>query len=268
MEILASNIESIFGVAPWGVAVICGLVFLAGYVDSIAGGGGLISLPAYLLAGLPTHAAIATNKMSSSMGTLIATWHYAKSGFINLRLALPCIVCAIVGSVAGSNLVLLVSEGILQIFLLIVLPCTAVYVMRSKNFGSAELESYSYKKTAVLCSVVALVIGVYDGFYGPGTGTFLMLLLNGVAHLRLDAAAGITKTINLTTNLAALAVFLFHGQVLIAIGVLAGVFSIAGNYLGAHSFTKNGGAVARPIIIVVLVIFFFKLVYDMVSPML
>lgn len=265
MEILFSNIESLFGVAPWGVLVICVLVFLAGYVDAIAGGGGLISLPAYMIAGLPTHAAIATNKLGSSMGTCVATWHYAKSGFINLRLAIPSIAAAMIGSVLGSGLVLLVSDAVLKVMLLVILPLTAIYVMRSKSFGSAELESYSFKKTAVLCAIIAFVIGVYDGFYGPGTGTFLMLLLNGLAHLRLDASAGITKAINLTTNLAALAVFLFHGQVLIAIGLLAGVFSIAGNYIGSHSFTKNGGAIAKPITITVLVIFFVKIVYDIIT---
>ncbi len=256
---------NLFGVQPWGLAVIIALVFLAGYVDAIAGGGGLISLPAYMIAGVPTHAAIATNKLSSSMGTAVATFHYAKSGMINLRLALPSIAFAFAGSALGSNLLLLVDDGFLRVFLLVLLPLTAVYVMRSKSFDAAGLESFSAKKTAALCMAIALCVGIYDGFYGPGTGTFLMLLLTGVAHLRLDSAAGVTKAINLTTNVAALAVFLLNGQVVILLGLIAGAFNMLGNYLGSHSFTKNGGSVARPITIAVLAIFFVKVIYDFIA---
>lgn len=261
----ADIISSCFGVDPLGLLIVCVLVGLAGYVDSIAGGGGLVALPAFLIAGLPTHVAIGTNKISSAMGTIVTTWHFAKSGMINLRLALPAIVFAFVGSACGSNLVLLVDDAFLRVFLLVVLPLTAIYVMKSKSFDAAEVESYSFKKTMLLCCVIALFVGVYDGFYGPGTGTFLMLLLTGLAHLRLDSAAGVTKAVNLTTNLSALVVFLINGQTLIALGLVAGVFSIIGNYIGAHSFTKNGGAIARPITIVVLCVFFIKVIFDFVA---
>ena len=117
--------------------LVCLLVFLAGYVDAIAGGGGLISLPAYMIAGLPTHAAIATNKMSSTMGTTIATWHYAKSGYIQWKLAGVCVVLAVAGSTIGSNLVLITSDAFLRVFLLAVLPITAIYVMRPKRLRQA-----------------------------------------------------------------------------------------------------------------------------------
>ena len=242
----------------------CLLVFLAGYVDAIAGGGGLISLPAYLIAGLPTHAAIATNKLGSAMGTTITTWHYAKSGFIQVRLAVPCVIAALLGSAIGSNLVLMVSDHLLKVLLVVILPITAVYVMRNKQMGNENPSTLSSKQTIAICCAIALVIGAYDGFYGPGTGTFLMLLLSGLAQLRLDASAGLTKAINLSTNVAALVVFLAHGQVYIVLGLLAGVFSILGNYVGSHQFTSKGGAIARPITIVVLVIFLVKVVYDLV----
>lgn len=135
--------------------LVCLLVFLAGYVDAIAGGGGLISLPAYMIAGLPTHAAIATNKMSSTMGTTIATWHYAKSGYIQWKLAGVCVVLAVAGSTIGSNLVLITSDAFLRVFLLAVLPITAIYVMRSKSFGKQDKEPLSSKRTAALCALVA-----------------------------------------------------------------------------------------------------------------
>lgn len=264
-DFVTSQALQLFGTDPLGLLIIFVLVALAGYVDAIAGGGGLISLPAYLIAGLPTHTAIATNKLSSCMGTSIATYHYAKSGFINLRLAAPAVVFAMAGSALGSNLVLLVDDGFLRVFLLVLLPITAIYVMRSKAFDAIELESYSFRKTLCLCMAIAFGVGVYDGFYGPGTGTFLMLLLTGLAHLRLDSAAGVTKAINLTTNIAALVVFLVNGQVLIILGLVAGAFNIVGNYLGAHRFTKNGGAIAKPITIVVLCVFFAKVVWDFLA---
>lgn len=266
MDFLVEGCQALFGMAPGGLVLVCLFVFLAGYVDAIAGGGGLISLPAYLIAGLPTHAAIATNKLSSTMGTSIATWQYAKSGYIEWKLAGACALLAVVGSALGSNLVLVTSDEVLRVFLLVVLPVTAVYVMRSKAFDARRVEQFPPRKTATLCATIALAVGIYDGFYGPGTGTFLMLLLTGVAHLYLAQAAGITKAINLTTNVTALVVFLLHGQVLIVLGLVAGAFNIAGNYLGSKSFTRKGGAIAKPITITVLVIFFAKTIWDFVVP--
>ena len=152
MEAVADVCQQLFGIAPGAMLLVCLLVFLAGYVDAIAGGGGLISLPAYMIAGLPTHAAIATNKMSSTMGTTIATWHYAKSGYIQWKLAGVCVVLAVAGSTIGSNLVLVTSDAFLRVFLLAVLPITAIYVMRSKSFGKQDKEPLSPKRTAALCA--------------------------------------------------------------------------------------------------------------------
>lgn len=111
--------------------------------------------------------------------------------------------------------------------------------------------------------VTALFLGVYDGFYGPGTGTFLLLLLTGIAHLSLKEANGVTKVINSTTNIAALCIFLLHGKVLFPLGIIAGLFGMAGNYLGARYFEKGGARNVKPIILLVLSIFFCKIVYEM-----
>ena len=111
---------------------------------------------------------------------------------------------------------------------------------------------------------LALIIGVYDGFYGPGTGTFLMLLLTAVAHVSLNEAAGTTKVINLATNVAALVVFLVHGVVWFPLALIAAVFGIAGNYIGANYFTSKGTGFVKPVIIVVLAIFFIKICWELV----
>lgn len=244
--------------------VICVLVFLAGFVDSIAGGGGLISLPAYLFAGLPVHNAIATNKMSSCMGTAVATWRYARCGYIPWKMAAFCVVAALAGGSLGAAVALAIPEGLFLLFMLVALPPIAFYVLRGKAFDD-ERERYSTRKATLLGMGIAFGIGVYDGVYGPGTGTFLILLLTGLAHLTLDEANGVTKAINLATNASALAVFLLGGKTLIVLGLLAGAFSIGGNYVGARLFTKVGAASVRPIMIVVIVLFFIKLVVELVG---
>lgn len=244
--------------------IICPMVFLAGVVDAIAGGGGLISLPGYMIAGLPTHMAIATNKCSSSMGTSLATFRYARSGYIPWKLALSCVVFAMAGSSLGARLALLMSDFVFKIFMLIVLPLTAIFLMTKRDILSQQ-EPVSFGKSLLIGAMVALGIGVYDGFYGPGTGTFLILFLTGLAHLKLTEANGVTKVINLSTNLAALTVYLINGKVLLLLGITAGLFNIAGNYIGTRFFDKGGAKAVRPIMILVLVIFFVKVLLEVLQ---
>ena len=244
--------------------IVCPLVFLAGMIDAIAGGGGLISLPAYMIAGLPTHAAIATNKCGSTMGTSMATFRYARSGYIPWKLALSCVAFAFCGSALGARLALLVSDFAFKIFMLVLLPLTGAYIMTKKDMLS-EREPLPFRRALLIGAVVALVIGVYDGFYGPGTGTFLILLLTGLAHLKLTEANGVTKVINLSTNIAALAVYLFNGRVILALGLTAGVFNLAGNYIGTRFFDRGGAKAVRPIMILVLVIFFVKVLWEILQ---
>lgn len=244
--------------------IICPLTFLAGFVDAIAGGGGLISLPAFMIAGLPAHAAISTNKLSSSMGTAAATLRYAASGFVNWKLALPAAGISIIASCLGARLALALDETIFTILMLVILPLTAVYILKPKN-GIEEKKPLPHAKSMIIAMCVAFVIGVYDGFYGPGTGTFLILLLTGLAHLGLKQANGVTKVINLTTNVSALAVFLFNGTVLLPLGLAAGAFNIAGNLLGAHMFTNKGSSIVEPLMIVVITVFFIKTVLSLVG---
>ena len=240
------------------------LVFLAGLIDAIAGGGGLISLPAYMIAGLPPHQAIATNKMSSSLGTALSTIRFAISGYIHLQTALFAVPCALAGSWAGSSLNLMISNDVFKKLMLVILPVTAVIVLRKKDFEDGK-EPCGMKKTIVLSCLIALGIGVYDGFYGPGTGTFLILLLTGLAHMSLQDANGLTKAINISTNLASLTVYLLHEQVLIPLGLLAGICGIAGNYLGVSFFDSRGSKIVRPVMLSVLVIFMCRTIYDILS---
>lgn len=243
--------------------IVCPLAFIAGFVDAIAGGGGLISLPAFIFAGLPVHNAIATNKLMSTMGTTIATIRYAREGYMVARFAAAGVACGLTGSCIGSNLALLTDDFAFKIIMLAVLPFVAVFVLRTKDLDAFAKREIPQRRALAITAAVALAIGVYDGFYGPGTGTFLMLALTAIAHQDVRTAAGTTKAINLSTNVAALAVFLFNGVVLIPLGLAAGAFNIVGNWLGARSFSQKGSAIARPIMLVVIALFAVRLVADL-----
>lgn len=237
--------------------IICPLVFLAGLIDSIAGGGGLISLPAYLMAGLSPHNAIATNKLSSALGSTVATVRYIKNKCVNVKLIAPTVILALIGSAIGAQLVLRIDEKYVKYLLIIVLPIIAILVLRKKEVIDVT-EEIPFKRQLMIASIAAFVIGVYDGFYGPGTGTFLILILTGGAKMNVRIASGNTKCINLASNYAALVTFLLRGKVVIILGLTAALFGIVGNYVGAGMVVKNGTKIVKPIILVVMILLFIK----------
>lgn len=242
--------------------IVCPLVFLAGLIDSIAGGGGLISLPAFLIAGVPPHMALGTNKMSSVLGTSMATWRFAKNGYIQLKKVIWFIVAALIGSAIGANLTLHVSERIVEYMMIGVLPVVAFYVLRNKKMGDDTLaHTIPEKKSFLIALAAAFVIGVYDGFYGPGTGTFLILILTGAARYTMKEAAGTTKAINLSSNVAAIITFIINGKVIYPLGLAAGLCSILGNYIGSGMVMTNGQKIVRPLVLVVLTILFVKIIF-------
>ena len=243
--------------------IVCPLVFLAGFVDSIAGGGGLISLPAYLLAGLPIHNAIATNKLSSTTGTLVSTLRLVRNHFADLKLALPCMAASFCGSILGARIALLTSDAILKIVLLILLPIVAFYVLKKKDLEPDLTTQPSHRTQLTILISSSLLIGIYDGFYGPGTGTFLLLVYTALAKIDVRTASGNMKLVNLSSNVSALVTFLLAGKVIWTLGLAASVFSIAGHYIGSGMVMKNGTRIVRPIILVVLGLLFLKIISEL-----
>ncbi len=238
--------------------LVCPLVLLAGFVDAIGGGGGLISLPAYLIAGLPAHQAIATNKLSACCGTALATARFARRGFINWRLALPGMAAAVLGAWCGAHLSLLVDSDVLEKVLYVVLPLTAILVLRKDTLRELPDPIPADRKTALIAAAAALVVGVYDGFYGPGTGTFLIIAFSLLAKMDVRAANGQCKAINLTTNVTSLIVYLRSGQALIALGLAAAACNMIGGWLGAGFAIRAGAKVTRPVILLVLALLALK----------
>lgn len=244
---------------PLSFLIICPLNFLAGLVDSIGGGGGLISLPAFMLAGLSPHAAVATNKLASTTGTTVSTVRYCKNGYYEKKLALPGILLALGGSFLGARLVLHTSDLILKRMMLVILPVVAVIVFLDKKKPEYDSSFPASYRMLIVC-VSAFLIGVYDGFYGPGTGTFLLLALTKAARMDIRTASGNVKLINLSSNAAALITFLLSGYVHIAYGIAGAIFCLLGHYIGAGLVMKNGSKIVRPVIVLVLILLFAKII--------
>ncbi len=241
--------------------IVCPFLFLAGLIDAIGGGGGLISLPAYLIAGLPPHAAVATNKMSSTCGTALATFRFIKNKLVNFKLAIPSVIAAIIGSTIGANLSLLVSEDIMLYVMVAILPVCAFLVLNKKLFhDGGEDEVLLNKRTYITATVAAFIIGMYDGFYGPGTGTFLIIAFTIFAKLSIKTANAQAKVINLTSNITSLVIFLLNGEVILTVGLAAAACNMVGGYIGAGLVMKNGAKIVKPSIIFVLILLALKVI--------
>lgn len=185
---------------------------------------------------------------------------FAKNGYIQFKKVVWFIVAALIGSSIGSNLTLLVSDKILQYMMIVILPIVAFYVMRNKKMGDDSLAgTLPERKSFLIALASALIIGIYDGFYGPGTGTFLLLVLTGAARYTMKEAAGTTKAINLSSNVAAFVTFVIHGKIIYTLGLAAAICSILGNYIGSGLVMGNGQKIVRPLILVVLAILFVKI---------
>jgi uncharacterized membrane protein YfcA len=241
-------------------------VFFAGIVDALAGGGGLITLPAYLAAGLSPALVLGTNKLASSIGTVGASVHYHWKQRHPLRALAPALAAAVAGSYLGARLNLLLDPALIKPLLLLALPLVAFFVYSKHSFGRADRSGELTHDQRLGRSVgVALPIGAYDGFIGPGTGTFFALALSRACRYDLLGATARAKYLNLATNIAALAAFLAAGRVRLGLGLAMGGVSLAGNLVGSHLGLKKGAEVIRPVVILVLAGLFIKLGLDLLK---
>ena len=239
-------------------------VFLASFMDAIAGGGGIISVPTYLLAGVPMHMALGTNKVSSGIGTAVSTARVIKNGYIDWKLGIPSVALALVGSFVGSSIQLMIDEVYLQYLLLIVLPVVAFVVLRQRQFPEERGEIDRRKQCAIVW-LASFVVGAYDGFYGPGTGTFLLLIYCNLAKMDVRTAGGNVKLVNLSSNIGAFVTSLRSGQVFLVLGLIGAVTSIAGHYVGSGLAIKNGSKIVRPTVVIVLILLAVKVVYELIT---
>lgn len=248
------------------IIIVCLLTFTAGFVDSIAGGGGLISLPAYVAVGIPYHFALGTNKFSSSFGTLFSTIRFMKNRKIHYKSALTSAAAALLGSFMGAEIALLISQKYLKYCMVTLLPVIAIFILTRRNFGESDNAVNLTGKRIIALSVLSgLIIGAYDGFFGPGTGTFLILIYTGVLGFNLTTASGNAKVVNLASNISAVITFLANGKVVLAIGIPAALTGILGNWIGSGLAIKKGAKIIRPVLIGALALLLLKIASDLIG---
>ena len=242
-------------ISPWMMAFLMLMTGFAGFVDSAAGGGGLISLPAYLFAGLPPHYTYATNKFSAACGTTFATANFFKSGAINVKVGVLAAIGSFAGSALGAHIVLLLSDEMLRTMMFIILPVAAVIILWQRNLPDENRDDGTLDlKKILLALAIGLGIGLYDGIMGPGTGTFAIIAFTTLMGFDLRTANGNGKVLNLASNYASLFTYLMNGLVVFHIGIPCAISNILGNLLGSHFALKKGARFIRPMMLVVLVL--------------
>lgn len=246
--------------------ILCPLIFLAAFIDSIAGGGGLISLPAYIFAGLPIHTAYGTNKFSSSMGTATALVNYIRSGCVDFSAAIAGGAGAFLGSWIGTRLALSLSAKALQICLMVILPLVGIFILSSRGMESSNTKNPRTGKIKLFLSFfIGLVFGCYDGFFGPGAGMFMTLGLSGLVRLEMIKAVGTTKVLNFSSNIASMITWLANGKVLFPVAVPCMFCSMAGAFIGSRLAIKTGKKFIRYILAFVAILLFVKILFDLIK---
>jgi len=243
--------------------IVLPMVFLAALVDSISGGGGLISLPAYSMAGLNYDLAAGSNKFSATFGTLTATIKYARSGKVMWMPALYSIIGVLPGSWLGTRVSMWLGNEIMNVFMIIAIPVIGLFVA----FNKKEPKGYRSrgKWQAALFILLGLAIGFYDGFFGPGTGTFFILVFTHVAGMDMVSASATTKPVNLASNIAAVVTRIAAGSVVYQLAIPAVALSITGGWLGSKLALMKGARFVRYVMLAVLALLTVKLALDMVA---
>ena len=246
--------------AWWWYPILFATGLTAGFVDAIAGGGGLLTLPVLFATGMDPRAALGTNKFQSSCGTTVATWHYASHGLLKWAELRIGVIATLLGAIAGAWVVTRLDRDVLRPVVPVLLAAIAIYTWLKPDLGR-EARPPRLDHTA-FAFAFGLLIGFYDGFFGPGTGTFWTVACVLLLGLDLLAATAYTKAMNLTSNLASLAVFLWTGHVRFGVGLTMAAGQVIGGRLGAKVAVKGGARVIRPIFLTMALALATKLLWD------
>ena len=236
----------------------------AGFVDSIAGGGGLIQLPSLLIS-MPNTAPsllLGTNKLPSFLGTLGATASYLRKVKPDFKLAFVMAVPAFIGSGLGASVATKIPKEAFKPIILFMLIVVALYTWRKKELGLVENFRFARRHQVGMGALAGLVIGFYDGIFGPGTGSFLMLILVALLGFAFLQASVTAKIVNLATNLGAILVFGLNGKILWVLGLTMAIGNVMGGFLGARWAIKGGSALIRKVFLVVTTLLILRLAYD------
>ncbi|MBB4954654.1 putative membrane protein YfcA [Agrobacterium vitis] len=238
--------------------------FIAGFIDSIAGGGGLITIPAMLIAGIPPLESLGTNKLQGMFGSASATIAYARKGHVNLKKQLPMAAMATLGSMIGAVIATFVPGDVLKAMMPILLISIAAYFALKPNIS--DVDSHQRITPFVFGLTFAPLVGLYDGVFGPGAGSFYMLAFVSLAGFGLLKATAHTKLLNFGSNIGAFTVFLFSGVVLWKVGLIMGVGQFLGAQTGSKLAMKSGAKIIKPLLIITCVGLAGKLLMDPTNP--
>ncbi len=233
--------------------------FFSGFVDSIAGGGGLISVPVLMATGMPPQVVLGTNKLQSSFGALSSAYNYSQKGVVNIRECIPGIIFTIIGASAGAIAVQLMNPDIIRQLVPFLLIPVFVYTVFS---GSLDTGKEAKLSPNLFFFIAGLSIGFYDGFFGPGTGSFWAAGLVFFLGMELTHATGTTKVMNFTSNVVALLLFLIGGNVNFQAGFVMAAGSVIGARAGSSMAVKKGSRFIRPVFVTIVLITIVRLFYQ------
>ena len=232
----------------WVFPVMTLVAFVTGFIDAIAGGGGLIMMPALLFVGVPPLHALGTNKFQSMFGTGMALRNYWRSGLVEWRPNRLSVLLVFIGAAAGVLTVQSIKVELLNLLIPILLVCSAIYILLSPRMTDEDAHQ---RLSAKGYAPVAGAIGFYDGFFGPGAGTFYTTSLVALRGYGLTKATALTKLINCTSNIASVLFFALGGHVAWLLGTCMAVGAVAGGWLGSHTALKFGARLIRPVLVVI-----------------
>ena len=252
-----------YGIEYGKLIFVCLAMTLAGFIDSIAGGGGCISLPAYLIVGLPTHIGVACNKTSACIGTIASTLNFLKNGKLNVKVTIISAIFGIIGSNIGARIMLSLDPLFLQKMIVCVIPFVALFLIFKKDFGyENEFASVNSVKVIIVSILAGLIIGLYDGLIGPGTGTLALLIFASVLKFDLKTASGNAKLLNLATGIGSVIHYITTGVIVWPIVICVAICDIIGNYIGSSLAIKKEPSFIRYIMLIVVGILLIKLGID------
>ena len=233
---------------PWVYLALTAVAAFAGFVDSIAGGGGLIIIPALLWAGIPPLYALGTNKLQSVFGTAVALRNYWRSGLVEWSPNRLTVALVFVGAVAGALIVQSIRPKILNLIIPLLLVAAAIYILLSPRMTDQDAH---HRVSSAGYAPIGAAIGFYDGFFGPGAGTFYTTSLVALRGFGLTKATALTKLVNLTSAAASLILFAIGGHLLWVLGLCMAVGAMAGGWLGSHSALRFGARLIRPLLVLI-----------------
>ena len=249
------------------ILTLCGFAFVAGLVDAVVGGGGLIQLPALLIM-LPQTAIasiLGTSKFVSIAGTTIAVQQYAKQQKIEWQNTIPAMVTAFIFSFLGARVTSLLNPSLMRPVILGLLIAVAIYTFNKKDFGLFQISKLSRSQQWLYSVAIGCVIGFYDGFFGPGTGSFLIFAFVGVFGYSFLAASASAKVINFATNLSAIIYFAFTNNVIYTLGIPMAICNILGAFIGTKLAIRKGSSFVRKLFLIIVSLLIMKLGYDFIN---